>query len=526
MTVNTEKFQRSLPRIKPLVLMILDGWGQREDASDTAISMANTPFWNELQQQGSRTTIQTSGESVGLPAGQMGNSEVGHMNIGAGRIVFQNFTRISHAIKDGSFVANPALLKAVRASRDKKSTLHIMGLLSPGGVHSHEDHFLATIRMAASQGAHQISVHAFLDGRDTPPRSAGPSIRLMQNCLDEYSNAGFASLCGRYYAMDRDKRWDRVEKAWKMLVDGNTSFKYQDADAALQAAYERGENDEFVKPSIVNSFEGIEDNDAVIFINFRADRAREISQAFRQNDFTGFERQAPNLSSYVCMTEYLDTLPAEVAFPPEILKGLLGEKLSDLGLIQLRIAETEKYAHVTFFFNGGEEQAFVNEHRLLVPSPDVPTYDLQPELRVKKLSTELDRAIRGGEYDVIICNVANPDMVGHTGNMEAAIEAVEAVDQCLGVVLQAVRDKKGELLVTADHGNIEQMRDSHSGQNHTAHTSNPVPLVYYGRMAEALDGGSLRDIAPTMLYLLGITPPDEMTGQSLLVLENGPLAAT
>jgi 2,3-bisphosphoglycerate-independent phosphoglycerate mutase len=348
----------------------------------------------------------------------------------------------------------------------------------------------------------------------------------MQDCLDEFSNARFASLCGRYYAMDRDKRWDRVEKAWQMLADGNTSFNYRDADSALQAAYERGETDEFVKPTIINSFTGIEDNDAVIFVNFRADRAREISQAFKQPDFTGFERQAPRLSSFVCMTEYLDTLPAEVAFPPEELRGLLGDKLSEQGLIQLRIAETEKYAHVTFFFNGGEEKAFPNEQRLLVPSPNVATYDLQPEMSVKKLSFELDKAIRAGDYDVIICNVANPDMVGHTGNMDAAIEAVEAVDQCLGVVLSAVRDQKGELLVTADHGNIEQMKDAQTGQNHTAHTSNPVPLVYYGRKAEVLTGGSLRDIAPTMLYLLGIAPPAEMTGQSLLVLGNTPLATT
>ena len=501
--------------------MILDGWGHREAAVDNAISQATTPHWDQLQQLGSATTIKTSGEFVGLPAGQMGNSEVGHMNIGAGRVVFQNFTRISNALDDGSFAKNPALVKAIKASQTKHSTLHIMGLLSPGGVHSHEDHFLAMVRMAASQGACKIRVHAFLDGRDTPPRSAGPSIQKMQNCLDEFENAAFASLCGRYYVMDRDQRWDRIELAWDALVKGEASFHNKTAGTALLSAYERDESDEFVRPTIINSFTGIRDDDVVIFINFRADRARQISQAFRQPDFSGFERRAPGLLSFVCMTQYLDGLPAEVAFPPEQLRGLLGESLSDHGLSQLRIAETEKYAHVTFFFNGGEEKAFSGEQRLLVPSPDVATYDLQPEMSVEKLSTELDKAIRSNDFDVIICNIANPDMVGHTGNMKAAIAAVEAVDRCLGVVLEAIQSVKGELLVTADHGNIEQMTDHQSGQKHTAHTTNPVPFVYFGRKAEVRSGGALSDIAPTLLYLLGITPPAEMTGHSLLKLTDG-----
>ena len=502
----------------PMVLMILDGWGQREDAADNAISEASTPCWDHIQQIGAQTTIKTSGEFVGLPAGQMGNSEVGHMNIGAGRIVFQSLSSISNAIDNGSFTSNPALLKAIAASRQKRSTLHIMGLLSPGGVHSHEEHFLAMVRMAAAQGAYKIKVHAFLDGRDTPPRSAAPSIRKMQDCLDGFGNADFGSLCGRYYAMDRDKRWGRVEKAWDTLVEGRGMFHCDDAASALKAAYDRDENDEFVSPTVIGSYSGTRDDDAVIFVNFRADRAREITQAFIQPGFSGFERQAPKLSCFVCMTQYLEDLPAEIAYPPEQLTGLFGQVLADNGLTQLRIAETEKYAHVTFFFNGGEEQPFAGEQRLLVPSPNVATYDLQPEMSIGKLSSELDKAIRSGTFDVIICNVANPDMVGHTGNMTAAIAAVEAVDQCLGVVLKAVQSMNGELLVTADHGNIEQMKDHQSGQSHTAHTTNPVPLVYCGRSARAVAGGALRDIAPTMLYLLGLPKPAEMTGQPLMEL--------
>jgi len=505
----------------PLVLMILDGWGHRQAAADNAISQATTPYWDKIQQLGVHTTINTSGEFVGLPAGQMGNSEVGHMNIGAGRVVFQNLSLISNAIEDGSFASNPALVKAITASRTLGSTLHIMGLLSPGGVHSHEDHFLAMVQMAAAQGASKIRVHAFLDGRDTPPRSAAPSIQKMQDCLDGLPDAAFGSLCGRYYAMDRDKRWDRVEKAWQTLVEGQGSFHSDDAGAALQLAYQRDENDEFVSPTVIGSYAGIKDGDAVIFVNFRADRARELSQAFVQDGFSGFKRRQPKLSCFVCMTQYLDSLPAEIAYPPESLTGLLGGVLSEHGLSQLRIAETEKYAHVTFFFNGGEEEPFKGEQRCLVPSPDVATYDLKPEMSIEKLSSELDKAIRGGTFDVIICNVANPDMVGHTGSMTAAIAAVEAVDRCLGVVLKAVQSTHGELLVTADHGNIEQMKDHKTGQKHTAHTTNPVPLVYYGRKARVLAGGALRDIAPTMLYLLGLTQPSEMTGRPLLELVDG-----
>jgi len=526
MTDNATQSAAHERQAGPLILMILDGWGCRQDAPDNAITQADTPAWDEIRRLGVETTIETSGEFVGLPAGQMGNSEVGHMNIGAGRVVYQSLTRISKAIEDGSFARNPALVKAIDASSNAGKTLHIMGLLSPGGVHSHEDHFLAMVQTAAARGAPRIRVHAFLDGRDTPPRSAGPSIRKMQDCLDTLGDAAFGSLCGRYYAMDRDKRWDRVEKAWNVLVKGEGMFHEKDAETALQSAYDRDESDEFVSPTAIGAYTGIEDGDAVIFVNFRADRAREISQAFVEPGFSGFDRRAPKLSAYVCMTEYLENLPADVAYPPEQLTHLLGQVLAEHGLTQLRIAETEKYAHVTFFFNGGEEKPFTGESRLLVPSPKVATYDLQPEMSVVKLSEELDKAIRGGEFDVIICNVANPDMVGHTGSMRAAMAAVESVDRCLGVVLKAVKSVGGGLLISADHGNIEQMTDPLTGQTHTAHTTNPVPLVFYGHKARAMAGGALRDIAPTMLYLLGLEQPAEMTGRPLLeLIENPPAQA-
>ena len=510
-------------RRKPLVLMILDGWGCREDAQDNAISRATTPAWDYLNSIGSHTEIQTSGKFVGLPDGQMGNSEVGHMNIGAGRVVYQDFTRISKAITDGSLRNNPALLKAIRASREHASTLHIMGLLSDGGVHSHEDHIIAITEMAATLGAHQIKVHAFLDGRDTPPRSAAASIAKMQQVLDQYPNAAFGSVIGRYFAMDRDQRWDRVHQAWAAIADGAGLYASTCAADALKMAYARDENDEFVKPTTVQNnagqnYTGVKDNDAVIFANFRADRARELSQAFTIVDFKGFERKLPQLSAFVCLTRYIEGLPADVAFPAEQLTGLLGECLSQHGLSQLRIAETEKYAHVTFFFNGGEETPFPGEQRLLVPSPDVSTYDLQPEMNVYKLANELDKAIRSDEFDVIICNVANPDMVGHTGIMQAAIAAIEAVDVCISKVYAAVKDMGGELLVTADHGNAEQMMDEKTGQAHTAHTTNPVPFLYVGRPAVAIEGGALKDIAPTMLYLLNIPAPAEMSGHPLLKL--------
>ena len=498
--------------------MILDGWGYREDAPDNAISQGDTPCWDELWARSAHCLLETSGASVGLPAGQMGNSEVGHMNIGAGRIVYQDFTRISEAIEDGSFFNNRALCTAVQAAAGVNGSVHIMGLLSPGGVHSHDDHFLATVKLARQQGASSIVVHGFLDGRDTPPQSAGPSIRRMQAMLDQAPGARFGSIGGRYYAMDRDQRRDRVEQAWLALGSGRSARNERTAMAALEAAYARSENDEFVQPTVIADFAGIEDGDAVIFINFRADRARELTQALVQDPFTGFTRQAPALSACVTMTQYLAGLPVDIAFPNEEIPELLGEVLARNGLRQLRIAETEKYAHVTFFLNGGREEPFALEQRILIPSPKVATYDLKPEMSIAELTDALDTAIRSGAHDVIICNVANPDMVGHSGKLQAAIKAVESVDCCLATVQRALKAVGGELMITADHGNVEQMSDHASGQSHTAHTTNPVPFIYTGRPAVAVDGGSLQDIAPTMLYLLGLPRPDEMTGRRLLSL--------
>jgi 2,3-bisphosphoglycerate-independent phosphoglycerate mutase len=503
--------------------MILDGWGYREATENNAISLAETPCWNSLWENDPHTLIETSGESVGLPEGQMGNSEVGHMNIGAGRIVYQDFPRITQAIRDGSFHENPQLGSAIETATQHGGTVHVMGLLSPGGVHSHDDHFLETIRLAASRGAESIAVHAFLDGRDTPPRSAEASIRQMQNLLDSIPGARFASVTGRYYAMDRDMRWQRVERAYRCIVNAESGQHEQTALAALQQAYGRDENDEFVQPTVIAEAEGVHDGDVVIFVNFRADRARELTMAFVNQPFDGFNRKKIELGDFVCMTEYKAGLPVSVAFPPSTLRRLFGEELAAAGLRQLRIAETEKYAHVTFFFNGGEEQPFPLEDRILVPSPDVATYDLKPEMSAPELTRRLVEAIRSGKYDVIICNVANPDMVGHTGNLEAAIKACQAVDQCLTEVTAAIDASEGELLITADHGNIEMMRDPESGQVHTAHTTNKVPLLYHGRPLTLSDQGSLRDIAPTMIELLGLPKPEEMTGHSLLEAKGGAL---
>ncbi len=440
------------------------------------------------------------------------------MNIGAGRIVYQDFTRIDRAIEDGDFFANPALCSAVDRATDGGGAVHIMGLLSPGGVHSHEEQFFAAVRLAAQRGARSIYVHAFLDGRDMPPRSAGPSIERMQSLLDGLEEAAFGVVSGRYYAMDRDQRWPRVEKAWKALAHARGEFNTGKASLALADAYARDEGDEFVKPTVIGDYPGIADGDAVLFINFRADRARQLTRAFVEEPFEGFERKPPMLAAFVCMTEYLAGLPVDVAFPPEPLPEILGEILAREGLKQLRIAETEKYAHVTFFLNGGREEPFAGEERILVPSPDVATYDLQPEMSAPEVARELDRAIRAGVFDVIICNLANPDMVGHTGSLEAAMRAVVAVDDCLAVVRAALEETGGELLVTADHGNVEQMSDPGSGQRHTAHTTNRVPLVFAGRAANMPRDGSLRDIAPTMLELLGLEQPGEMTGRSLVEL--------
>lgn len=506
---------------KPLVLMILDGWGYREESENNAIRLGNTPCWDEMWRNDPHILIETSGEAVGLPKGQMGNSEVGHMNIGAGRTVYQDFTRIAQAIRDGSFHENPALCQAIDHAKDSGGTVHVMGLLSPGGVHSHDDQFIETVKLAAKRGAASIAVHAFLDGRDTPPRSAEPSILRMQTLLDSLPGATFNTVSGRYYAMDRDTRWDRVEKAYRAITQADADQSAITAQEALQNAYDRDENDEFVLPTVIGPAAGVKDGDVILFINFRADRARELTMAFVNESFDGFSREKIALADYVCMTEYMAGLPVSVAFPPETLDRLLAQELADNGLRQLRIAETEKYAHVTFFFNGGVEEPFPLEERILIPSPRVATYDLKPEMSAPEVTEKLVKAIHSDHFDVIICNIANGDMVGHTGVMAAALKAVEAVDQCLSSVRAAVDEAGGEMLVTADHGNIELMKDLETGQSHTAHTTFTVPFLFHGRAAQFNGTGSLRDIAPTMLALLGLEQPAEMTGRSLLDLDGG-----
>ena len=509
--------------VKPLVLLILDGWGYREDPTDNAIAQANTPVMDRLWREYPHSLISGSGMDVGLPDGQMGNSEVGHVNLGSGRVVYQDFTRITKAIKDGDFFQNPVLTQAVQAAVSAKKAVHIMGLLSPGGVHSHEEHLVAMIELAAQQGAEQIYLHAFLDGRDTPPRSAEASLKLISAKFAELGKGQIASVIGRYYAMDRDKRWDRVEQAYNLIVDGQAQYQYADAISALHAAYQRDENDEFVKASAIVNQAGhairLEDGDALIFMNFRADRARQFTHTFTNPEFYGFARQRQvALSQFVMLTEYAADIKAPVAYPPTSLNNVLGEWLAKHHKTQLRISETEKYAHVTFFFSGGREELFAGEERILVPSPNVATYDLQPEMNSTLLTDKLVEAIHSNKFDMIICNYPNGDMVGHTGILSAAIKAVEAVDHCIGRVVEALAAVGGECLITADHGNAEQMVDHESGQAHTAHTSDPVPLIYVGRQAQAVDGGILSDIAPTLLTLADMPIPPEMTGKPLFKL--------
>ena len=506
----------------PVVLVILDGWGESEDVQGNAIRAASKPVWNRLLADNPHGRIRTSGAEVGLPSGQMGNSEVGHLNLGAGRVVYQEFTRIGRAIKTGSFFTNNTLTRAVDAALQADKAVHILGLLSPGGVHSHEDHIQAMVKLAVERGVSRVFVHALLDGRDTPPRSAMPSLKALQACFDEVGGGQMASMVGRYYAMDRDHRWERVQAAYQLISQGKAAHRAVTPTVGLEAAYERGESDEFVQPTVIVAEGGapvtIKDGDTLVFMNFRSDRARQVTRAFVDDDFDGFERGShPGLGAFVSLTEYSEEFDIPVAFPPERLKNTLGALLSDRGLRQLRIAETEKYAHVTFFFNGGEEAPNEGEDRILIPSPSVATYDQQPAMSAIKVTEDLCAAIVGGDYDTIICNYANLDMVGHTGNFAATVEAVEIVDACIGRVWEAVNEVNGDLLITADHGNAEQMSDEDTGQAHTAHTSNPVPLVHVGQATEFVDGtGALCDIAPTMLYLMGQPQPEEMTGHALV----------
>lgn len=508
---------------KPLALIILDGWGYREDSNSNAIKAANTPVLDKLWAECPSTLISGSGMDVGLPRGQMGNSEVGHVNLGAGRVVYQDLTRIDKDIEDGTFDSNPALAGAVDKAMAAGKAVHIMGLLSPGGVHSHEDQMLAMVELAAKRGCKQVYLHAFLDGRDTPPRSAEASLARFSARFAELGCGRVASIVGRYFAMDRDNRWDRVQQAYELMTEAKGEFTFASAVEGLQAAYARNENDEFVKATVIQAagepVAAMNDGDSLVFMNFRADRAREITRAFVDPAFKGFERaKVPALADFVMLTEYAADIKATIAYAPENLTNTMGEWLEKHGKTQLRISETEKYAHVTFFYSGGREDAYVGEERELIPSPKVATYDLQPEMSSAELTDKMVAAIKSGKFDVIICNFPNGDMVGHTGVFEAAVKACEAVDACIGRIVEALREVGGECLITADHGNAEKMMDDESGQPHTAHTSDPVPFIYVGRKATAVSGGKLSDVAPTMLSLMGMPIPSEMTGKVLMQL--------
>ncbi len=521
---NTNRQKAIVMKPNPIVLIILDGWGSGEPSAINAITSAKTPTWNKLLATCPNTTLSASGLDVGLPNHQMGNSEVGHLTIGAGRVILQDLTRISQAIENGSFDQNPILTDVLQKIANTPRSLHILGLLSPGGVHSHEEHIHALVRLAANKKVANIFIHAILDGRDTPPESAKASLQALQkvcHALPSSSHARIASLCGRYYAMDRDQRYERTQRFYECLTEGNAPWFYTSATEALIAAYARGETDEFVTPTILSPMAPIVDQDAVIFMNFRSDRARQLSYALSDPNFTGFARTVrPTLSAFATLTEYASTLPAKVIFPPEPLHNMLGEYYESNRMRQLRMAETEKYAHVTFFLNGGREQPFEGEDRILVPSPKVATYDLSPKMSAVELTEQLVTAIQKKSHEVIICNYANADMVGHTGNFQATVAAIETLDACLEKVITALQTVGGEAVITADHGNAEMMFDDTTHQPHTAHTTRRVPFVYVGRPATITETtGTLRDVAPTLLALQGLTKPTEMTGNALLQLK-------
>jgi len=503
---------------RPVALVILDGWGISDSCVNNAACMAKTPVMDALRAEWPNGRLGASGRDVGLPDGQMGNSEVGHLNIGAGRIVYQDLTRISLAIEDGSLYDNPVLKELCRKLVDSDGKLHLLGLLSDGGVHSHNSHLYAFIRMAKQLGVKDVCVHAFMDGRDTPPSSGAGYLKELEQELAKIGLGRVATVTGRYWAMDRDNRWDRVEKAYLALTEG-VGQQAESSAQAIQAAYAAKETDEFVKPWVIGSDGTIDDGDGVLFFNFRADRAREMTRSLTDAGFEGFKRnKTPQLVDYVCLTEYDESFGLPVAFPPESYPDILAEVISKAGLQQLRIAETEKYAHVTFFFNGGVEHAWQGEDRVLIPSPqDVATYDQKPAMSAVEVTDEVIKRIESEQYQLIILNYANPDMVGHTGVLEAAIEAVETVDSCLGRVVEAMLKKNGRLLITADHGNCEQMSDGQGGA-HTAHTSNPVPLLFIDPQQKGvtLRDGILADLAPTILQLLDVEVPEAMTGKSLL----------
>jgi 2,3-bisphosphoglycerate-independent phosphoglycerate mutase len=504
------------------LLVILDGFGHSTNTENNAIAMANMPAWDDLWGNHPHTLISGSGIDVGLPDGQMGNSEVGHMNLGSGRVVYQDFTRINKSIEDGDFADNPALVNVTDTVIKSGGALHVMGLLSPGGVHSHEEQIFSLIKVAAAKGIRRIYLHAFLDGRDTPPRSAKDSLAKADALFAELQCGQVISVSGRYFAMDRDRNWDRLERAYNLMALGEAPFHATTGVEALENAYQRDENDEFVQPTAIHPTENTPfrlcARDAVVFMNFRADRARQITRAMTEAEFDGFPRRSfIQPANFTTLTQYAQDLDLPCAFNKLQLLNSFGEHLQNKGMKQLRIAETEKYAHVTFFFSGGREDNFDGEERLLVPSPKVATYDLQPEMSAKKVTDELIEAIENGRFDTIVCNYANGDMVGHSGKLQPAIKAVETLDDCLLRLRQAIEKNQGQMLVTADHGNVEQMVDPKSAQEHTAHTSNLVPLVYVGPQKIGLrDGGSLCDVAPTLLDLMGLDIPAEMTGKSLV----------
>ncbi len=505
----------TIPR--PVVLCILDGWGYRPEREDNAIALADTPTWDGLLAACPHALLETSGLEVGLPAGQMGNSEVGHMNLGAGRVVMQDLPRIDQAVADGSLADNPRLQAFIAALQASGGTAHLLGLLSPGGVHAHQDHMAALVRILTAAGL-PVRVHAFLDGRDTPPASARDFVARFNSDIAA-TGARIATVCGRYYAMDRDKRWDRVSLAWQALVEGRGE-RAADADGAIAASYAAGKTDEFVLPAVLDGYAGMQDGDGLLMANFRADRAREILTSLVDPAFDGFARpRLPAFAARLGMAEYSTALAPffPALFPPESLTRILGELVSEAGRRQLRIAETEKYAHVTFFFNGGREQVYPGEDRILVDSPKVATYDLQPEMSAPAVTDKLVAAVQSGSYDLVVVNYANGDMVGHTGILPAAIKAAETIDACLARLAAAVRAAGGSLLITADHGNAELMRDPETGEPYTAHTIGRVPVVLVGGPAgTALTDGRLADVAPTLLALLGMPQPAEMTGHSLL----------
>lgn len=504
-------------KVSPVVLVILDGWGESDSAEYNAILAANKPNWDQMWNTYPHTLIRTSGSEVGLPGGQMGNSEVGHLNLGAGRVVYQEFTRVGRSIRTRSFFSNRTLTDAVDKVVENGKAVHILGLLSPGGVHSHEEHIHAMVELAKERGAGKVYVHAFLDGRDMPPKSAEPSLKALQAVCEEQGVGRLATVIGRYYAMDRDHRWERIQLAYDLITQGTSTYQYDDPLVALEEAYGRGETDEFIQATRIGETVTLEDGDLVVNMNYRSDRARQITRPFIEDDFDGFERErVVDLSDYVSLTQYNKDFDIPVAYPPERLDNTFGEYIAKLGLRQLRLAETEKYAHVTFFFNGGVEDPNEAEERILVPSPKVATYDLQPEMSAHEVTKHLVEAIESGKFDAIVCNYANGDMVGHTGNFEAATKAIEVLDDCLGKVHAAIKSAGGEMLITADHGNAEQMQDADAGQPHTAHTTNLVPLIYVGSQAEQLlESGALCDIAPTMLEMMKLPQPEAMTGRSL-----------